>query len=74
MYNYGFNLSNEQKKQFLNLLLKEFVIYKDGRIEFRFKLPVNEKQVSETVLTLSSNDTSLIDNGVMVKLPLLSII
>ena len=59
MFNYGFHLSNKQKKQFLNLLLKEFVMYKDGRIEFRFKLPVNEKQVSETVLTLSNNDTSL---------------
>jgi len=61
MFNYGFHLSNELKKQFLNNLLKEFVLYKDGRIEFRFKLPVNEKQVSETVLTLSQNDTSFND-------------
>jgi len=59
MFNYGFHLSNEQKKQFLNIFLKQFVLSKDGKIEFRFKLPVNEKQVSETVLTLSQNDVIL---------------
>ncbi|GAI11368.1 unnamed protein product, partial [marine sediment metagenome] len=38
-----------------NVLLKEFVLYRGGRIELRFKLPVNEKQVADTVLTLTQN-------------------
>jgi hypothetical protein len=57
-FNYGFIISKEQKKQILNLLLKEFVLYNDGKIELWFKLPVNEKQVAETVATLSKGDKS----------------
>ena len=48
-------LTSEQKKQVLNTLLKEFVLYRDGKIELRFKLPVNEKQVAETIASLSSD-------------------
>lgn len=55
MFNWGFNLSPEQKKKVLNLLLQEFVLYNDGKIELRFKLPVNEKQVAEAIETLSHN-------------------
>jgi len=55
MFDWGFYPSPEQKKQLLNVLLKEFVLYRDGKIELRFKLPVNEKQVADTVLTLSHN-------------------
>ena len=49
------SLSPEQKKQVLNTLLHEFILYHDGKIELRFKLPVNEKQVADTISTLSSN-------------------
>jgi len=59
MFNYGFYPSPEQKKDILNTLLKEFVLYRDGKIELRFKLPVNKTQVAETVLTLSHNNTML---------------
>jgi len=55
MFDWGFYPSPEQKKELLNVLLKEFVLYKDGRIELRFKLPVNENQVADTILTLSQN-------------------
>jgi hypothetical protein len=50
------SLTPEQKKQILNTLLQEFVLYRDGKIELRFKLPVNEKQVADTIATLSSNN------------------
>jgi hypothetical protein len=55
---FSFHPSTGQKKQVLNTLLQEFVLYPDVKIELRFKLPVNEKQVAETVLTLSRNDYS----------------
>lgn len=54
-FDYGFILTPEQKKEILNIMLDKFVLYKDGRIELRFKLPVNEKQVAETISTLSTN-------------------
>ncbi len=57
-FDYGFNPSPEQKKQLLVTLLKEFVLCRDGKIELRFKLPVNEKQVADSVLTLSRNNTT----------------
>ncbi len=63
MFDYGFYLSPEQEKELLNVLFKEFVLYRDGRIELRFKLPVNEKQVADTVLTLSRNDTTFGNNN-----------
>lgn len=49
-------LTSEQKKQVLNTLLQEFVLYRDGKIELRFKLPVNEKQVADTISSLSLNN------------------
>jgi hypothetical protein len=49
-------LTSEQKKQILNTLLQEFALYRDGKIELRFKLPVKEKQVADTIATLSSNN------------------
>jgi len=71
MFDYGFNPSPEQKKQLLGVLLKEFVLYRDGRIEIRFKLPVNEKQVADTVLTLSHNNLSLYDRVITPYFPLI---
>ena len=49
-------LTSEQKKQMLNTLLQEFVLCHDVKIGLRFKLPVNEKQVADTIATLSSNN------------------
>ena len=49
-------LGPEQKKQILNTLLKEFVLYHDSKIELRFKLPVSEKQLADTISSLSSNN------------------
>jgi len=40
----------------LTKLLQEFILYRDGKIELRFKLPVNEKQVADTISNLSSNN------------------
>ncbi len=57
-FDYGFYLEPEQKKQILNSLLESFILYRDGRIELRFKLPVNGKQVAEVaqaVVTLSQH-------------------
>lgn len=45
----------EQKKEILNKLLREFILYPEGEVELRYKLPVNEKQVAESLLTLSMN-------------------
>lgn len=52
-FDWGFSLSVEQKKEILNLLLDSFVLYKDGRIELRFKLPIDEKQVASTITSLT---------------------
>lgn len=49
-------LTPEQKKQIPNTLIQEFVLYRDGKIELRFKLPVNDKQVADTIAALSSNN------------------
>jgi hypothetical protein len=49
-------LTSEQKGQILNTLLQEFALYRDGKIELRFKLPVKEKLVADTIATLSSNN------------------
>lgn len=53
MFDWGFIIEPEQKKEILNLLLEEFIYFRDGKIELRFKLPVNENQVAETIATLS---------------------
>lgn len=54
---FGFDsLSRSQKKQLLSTSLKELTLYRDGKIELRFKLPVNERQVADTIATLSSNN------------------
>ena len=52
-FDYGFAPTTEQKKEILNLLLDKFILYKDGKIELRFKVPVNEKQVAEKIQELS---------------------
>ncbi|MFC1893817.1 recombinase family protein, partial [Chloroflexota bacterium] len=60
MFDYtGFRPSPEQKKELLTTLLNQFVLYPDGKIELRFKLPINEKQVADTILTLSRNVIAL---------------
>ena len=54
---FGFHhLSAEQKKQILNTLLKEFVLYPDGKVELRFRTPLDKKQVADTVLSLSQHE------------------
>jgi hypothetical protein len=40
----------------LTTLLQEFILYRDGKIELRFKLPVNEKQAADTISNPSSDD------------------
>ena len=49
MFDWGFNPTDEQKKTILNLLLQEFVLFKDGKCELRFKAPLNGKQVAEAI-------------------------
>ena len=49
-------ITPEQKRQVLTTLLQELILYADGKIELRFKLPVNEKQVADTISSLSSNN------------------
>ena len=39
----------------MNLLLDKFILHPDGKIELRFKVPVNEKQVAESIRELSCN-------------------
>lgn len=58
-----FQISAEQKKEILNLLLQEFVLFKDGRIELRLRLPVTEKQVAETIAGFSLLTTSALAVG-----------
>jgi site-specific DNA recombinase len=54
---FGFhNLSAEQKKLILNTLLKEFVLYRDGKVELRLRTPLDKKQVADTVLSLSQHE------------------
>ena len=55
-FNYGFYpITPEQKKDSINLLLEKFILYKDGRIELRFKLPVTKTQVAEKIWESSSD-------------------
>jgi hypothetical protein len=56
MYDYGMLLSNAQKKKVLNALVEEFVLEPNGQIEIRYKLPVTEKQLQETVASMLSID------------------
>ena len=53
----------EQKKEILNTLVEQFVLDKSDKVELRFKLPVNENQVAENILTLSRNDTTFGNNN-----------
>ena len=54
---FGFNhLSPDQKKLILNTILKEFVLYRDGKVELRFRTPLDKKQVADTVLSLSQHE------------------
>ena len=49
-------LSNEQKKSILNTLVEEFILSPSGEIEIRYKLPVTEKQLQDTVAGMLSVD------------------
>ncbi|MFC2068213.1 recombinase family protein [Chloroflexota bacterium] len=49
----------QEKREILTLLLKEFVMYNNGRIELRLKLPVSETQIDETFNTLSHNNKAI---------------
>jgi len=53
LFGFEFAATPEQKKELLNLLLEEFILYNDDKVELRFKLPVKEEQVAETICTLS---------------------
>jgi len=50
MFDYGFIATPEQK-------LEEFVAYNNGRLELRFKVPVNKEQVAEGITTLCKYNT-----------------
>jgi len=55
---YWFFPSEEHKKEILNALLDKFVLYADGRVELRLKLPVNEAQVADAIITSLGNELS----------------
>ena len=61
LFGFDFTTTPEQKKELLNLLLEEFILNKDGTIELRFKLPLNEEQVAEKICTLSMGVNTCID-------------
>ena len=53
-FDFGFMLiTPERKKEIINLLVEKFILYGDGRIELRFKLPVKDEQVAEKIRELS---------------------
>ena len=52
-FDYGFYPTSEQKKEILNMLLDKFLLYRDGKIELRFKVPINDRQVAEKIQELS---------------------
>ncbi len=52
----AFGFTAEQKKEILNALLDKFVLYRDGKIELQLKVPTNEAQVTEMIVTPSRND------------------
>jgi len=52
---FEFTTTLEQKKELLNLLLEEFILYNDGKVELRFKLLVNEEQVTEKICSSSGD-------------------
>jgi len=52
-YDYGFHATPQQKKEILNMLLDKFILYRDGKIELRFKVPVNDEQVADKIQELS---------------------
>ncbi len=52
-FDYGFHPTPEQKKEILNLMLDKFILYGNGKIELRFKVPVNNRQVAEKIQELS---------------------
>jgi DNA invertase Pin-like site-specific DNA recombinase len=58
MYDWGgiWFLSDEQKKSVLNALVEEFILGPTGEIEIRYKLPVTEKQLQDTVASMLSID------------------
>lgn len=57
MYDYSMTSSLEQKKVILNILLHDFILMPDGRIELRYELLVTEK-ILDTVTSMLSIDIS----------------
>jgi two-component SAPR family response regulator len=55
-FDFGFILTQEQKKEILNTVLDKFVLYRDGRVELRLKVPVNETQVTDSIITPLRNE------------------
>lgn len=53
-FDFGFmRITPERQKEIINLLVEKFILYGDGKIELRFKLPVNEEQVAGKIRELS---------------------
>lgn len=61
LFGFDFTTTPKQKKELLNQLLEKFILYNDGKVELRFKLPINEEQVAERICTLSSGVNTRID-------------
>ena len=50
LYNWNFmTVTPKQKKELLSLVLDSFVLYKDGKIELRFKASMSETKVVESI-------------------------
>jgi len=53
-----FGFTPEQKKEVLNAMLDKFILYRNGKIELRLKVPASESQLTELVAIASRNDVS----------------
>lgn len=57
LYNWNFMTTTpRQKRELLSLILDSYILYKDSRIELRFKMPIDDKQVVDTIQDLSCNN------------------
>lgn len=52
-FDYGFKATPGQRKEILNVCPDRFILYKDGKIDLRLKVSVNDKQVAEEIQELS---------------------
>ncbi|MFC1865180.1 cell division protein [Chloroflexota bacterium] len=71
LFGFDFTTTLEQKKELLNVLLEEFILDNDGKIELRFKVPLNEEQVAEKICTLSRGVNTCIDRIVLPYFPVI---